>query len=81
MTQEEGDGEKMTKCDIGGKWRCKKNYFASDVLAAWPLTRSLDRLTHFQPMFHFYTSWKRQKTEGFMIFSGGIEVKHCLKMS
>ena len=78
MTQEEGDGEKMTKCDIGGKWRCKKNYFASDVLAAWPLTRSLDRLTHFQPMFHFYTL--RQETEGFLIFSGRIEVKNCLKM-
>ena len=37
-------------------------------------------LTHFQPMFHFYTIWKHQKTSGFLIFSGGIEVEHWLKM-
>ena len=37
-------------------------------------------LTHFQPMFHFYTPWKQQKTGGFLMFSGGIEVEHWLKM-
>ena len=37
-------------------------------------------LTHFKPMFHFYTPWK-QKTGGFLMFSGGIEVEHWLKMS
>ena len=31
-------------------------------------------LTHFQPVFHFYATWKHQKTEGFLIFSGSIEV-------
>ena len=36
-------------------------------------------LTHFQPMFHFHTPWKYQKTEGCLIFSGGIEVEHWLK--
>ena len=25
-------------------------------------------------MFHFYTSWKHQKTGVFLVFSGGIEV-------
>ena len=25
-------------------------------------------------MFHFYTPWKHQKTDGFVMFSGGIEV-------
>ena len=30
-------------------------------------------LTHFQPMFHFYTSWKHQKTYCFLMFPGGIE--------
>ena len=25
-------------------------------------------------MFHFYTSWKREKTSGFIKFSGGIEI-------
>ena len=31
-------------------------------------------LTHFSPMFYFYTPWKHQKTEGFLTFSGGIEM-------
>ena len=33
-----------------------------------------DRLTHFSPMSHFYTPEKRQKTIGFLTFSGGIEM-------
>ena len=37
-------------------------------------------LTHFQRMFHFYAVWKHQKTEGFLMFSKGIEVEHLLKM-
>ena len=43
-------------------------------------------LTHFQPMFHFYiplikkSPWKHQKTGGFLMFSGGIDVEHWLKM-
>ena len=28
------------------------------------------------PVFHFYTPWKRQKTSGFLTFSGGIEMEH-----
>ena len=28
-------------------------------------------LTHFQPMFPFYTPWKHQKNKGFLKFSGG----------
>ena len=39
-----------------------------------------DRLTHFSPMSHFYTPWKRQKTIGFLTFSGGIEMGHWTKM-
>ena len=31
-------------------------------------------LTHFSPVSHFYTSWKRQKTFGFLTFSRGIEM-------
>ena len=31
-------------------------------------------LTHFSPVSHFYTPWKRQKTYGFLTFSGGIEM-------
>ena len=25
---------------------------------------------------YFYTPWKRQKTEGFLAFSGSIEIEH-----
>ena len=38
-------------------------------------------LTHFSPVSHFYTPWKRQKTKGFLKFSGGIEIWHWTKMS
>ena len=37
---------------------------------------SIFSLTHFQPMFHFYTPWKNQKTGGFLMFSGGMDVEH-----
>ena len=35
-----------------------------------------ETLTHFCPVFLFYTPWKSQKTKGFLTFSGGIEMKH-----
>ena len=31
-------------------------------------------LTHFSAVSHFYTPRKRQKTKGFMTFSGDIEM-------
>ena len=37
-------------------------------------------LTHFQPMFHFYTPWKHQKTSDFLMFSEGIVKEHWLKI-
>ena len=37
-------------------------------------------LTHFSPVSHFYTPWKRQKTFGFLTFSGGIEMWHWTKI-
>ena len=33
-------------------------------------------LTHFIPIFHFCTSWKRQKTLVFWRFQGGIKIEH-----
>ena len=33
-------------------------------------------LAHFSPMFDFYTPWKRQKTQGFLTFSDGIEMEN-----
>ena len=38
------------------------------------------RFTHFSPMFHFLTPWKRQKIFGLLTFSGGIEMEHWAKM-
>ena len=34
-------------------------------------------LIHCNPVFHFCTSWKRQKTKDFQIFSGVIEMKQA----
>ena len=33
-------------------------------------------LTRFKLMFHFFTPLKRQKTGGFLTFSGGIEMEN-----
>lgn len=30
---------------------------------------------HFRPVFHCYTPWNRQKTSGFLMFPGGIEME------
>ena len=47
-------------------------------------TRNADfnsiRLTHFNLMFHFSTPSKRQKTFGFLTFSGGREMEHWAKI-
>ena len=40
----------------------------------------MKHLTHFQPMFHFYTPWKHQKNTYGFLFSGGIEVEGWSKM-
>ena len=39
-----------------------------------------ESLTHFSPMSHFYTPWKRRKTYGFLTFSGSIEMWNWTKM-
>ena len=36
-------------------------------------------LTHFQPMFHFYTPWKHQKTEGFFVMEKSYEYETLRK--
>ena len=37
----------------------------------WREIRTLRSLTHFSPVSHFYTPWKRQKTTSFLTFLGG----------
>ena len=46
----------------------------------WIYLLNYNSLTHFSPVSHFYTPWKRQKTFGFLTFSGAIEMWHCTKM-
>ena len=36
-------------------------------------------LIHFQPVLHFYTPSKYQKTSGFLMFSRGTEVEHLVE--
>ena len=43
-------------------------------------TLNVNSLTYFSPVSHFCTPWKRQKTFGFLTFSGGIEMWHWTKM-
>ena len=38
-------------------------------------------LIHFSPVSRVHNPWKRQKTIGFLTFSGGIEMWHWTKMS
>ena len=38
------------------------------------------KLTHFWPMFPFYTPRKRQGTFDFLVFSGGIKWEHWPEM-
>ena len=42
--------------------------------------KTITPLTHFSPVSHFYTPWKK-KTYGFLTFSGGIEMCHWTKMA
>ena len=53
----------------------------SEVEVQWrPLVVQVDSLTHFNTMSHFYTSWKLQKTYGFLTFFRGLEMWHWTKM-
>ena len=36
-------------------------------------------LTHFWPIFSFYTSWKHQKTKGLLVFLRGIKWEVLVK--
>ena len=68
-----------------------KSYGVSWIAISSILTRSSaqmnqviakvnDLLNHFSPVSDFCTPWKRQKTFGFLTFSGGIEMWHWTEM-
>ena len=40
-----------------------------------------EQLTHIMSLASFYTSWKYQKTSGFLMFSGGIKREQWHEMS
>ena len=42
--------------------------------------QQIANLTHIQPMLHFHTPWKHQKTSNFLMFSGGTETEQWFKM-
>ena len=60
-----------SKVEQNGNWMILKTNYGS---------RLVRTLTHFSPISQFYTPWKRQKTFGFLTFSGGIEMWHWTKM-
>ena len=46
-----------------------KSLFEQEKVFPWLVLS----LTHFWPMFPFYTPWKHQKTKGFLVFSRDIK--------
>ena len=48
-----------------------KFYF--DPMTSSSMADSYEALTHFMPSMSFYSSWKTQKSSGFLMFSGAIE--------
>ena len=63
------------KCSI-----FKSPFFSLTHMKLHMCETSFGLLTHFEPMFHFYTPWLNEKTGGFRMFSEGVEVEHWLKM-
>ena len=45
------------------------------ILRSVPFLEGIS-LTHFRPMFPFYTPWKHHQIKGFLIFSGGMKWDH-----
>ena len=43
------------------------------VIIRFPITATEFLLTRFVPLLSFETPWKKQKTFGFLVFSGGME--------
>ena len=71
---------KWTLQNVGFPFQAKVNW--KKKVSAQFYRYSLPKccLNNFSPMFHFYTTWKRQKTFGFLTFSRGIEMEHWAKM-
>ena len=74
LLQGRGGGVGLTDLDLEGVHLISTNFCSVGKTGTPP------PLTHFNPMFYFYTLWKRQKTFGFLTFSEGIEMWHWTKM-
>ena len=46
----------------------------------WGIELYLELLNNVSPIFNFYTPWKLQKTSGFVMISGGLEMEYWVKM-
>ena len=70
------------KCSLRMKLHITPLYGNVGELKNYPTVSKYPKysLTHFSPMSHFYTPWKRQKTYGFLTFSGGMEMWHWTKI-
>ena len=55
--------------------------YSSKTTVSYSSTLVNTYLTHFKPMYPFYTPKKRQKTFGFLTSSGGIEREHWPQLS
>ena len=64
----------LTDLDLEGVHLISTNFYSVGK------TGTPSPLTHFNPMFYFYTHRKRQKTFGFLTFSGGIQMEQWAKM-
>ena len=68
------------------KFLCIINFFTMEQInIAWlnnlgSVAEMTDELIHYRSMFSFYTSWKSQKTRGFLTCSGTIEREHWPEM-
>ena len=71
--------ESLKSTSKTGKFIYKTRHWKSLSKYLW-IVASIETLTHFSPMSHFYIPWKHQKTIGFLTVSGGIEMWHWTKM-
>ena len=68
----QGASTKSLKSNLTSRWTCSwlsHNNKMPNI-----------KIYHFNPLFQFYTPQKRQKTFGFLTFSGGIKMEDWVKI-
>ena len=67
----------LVVCDWG---KLSQSNLDFPIAESCSLMEKYGLLSHFQPIFYFDNLLKCQKAGSFLMFSGGIEVEHWLKM-